>query len=186
VSDDVAPLSAAAHTHADHTHAGHAHGSRGHAHGPDGHAHDADDHGHAGHDHAGHDHAGDGETPFWRRRQVRQTLVALAAFALALIVSAVAPSFARAGFAAAVVVGLLPIARVAWAAATSGTPFSIESLLVIAAVGPRGLGAAEAAPAVVVPAPASRHSRVSCPKRRCSRSAASPARSRRRRSPSGR
>ena len=52
-------------------------------------------------------------------------------------------------FLAALAVGLLPIASRAFAAARAGTPFSIETLMTIAAVGAVIIGAAEEAAAVV-------------------------------------
>ena len=50
----------------------------------------------------------------------------------------------------ALAVGLLPIAQRAWAAAWAGSPFSIEMLMTIAAVGAVLIGAAEEAAVVVV------------------------------------
>jgi Cd2+/Zn2+-exporting ATPase len=52
-------------------------------------------------------------------------------------------------FVAALCVGLIPIARRALMAALAGTPFSIETLMTIAAVGAVIIGAAEEAAAVV-------------------------------------
>lgn len=135
----------------DHDH-GHAHDNgrhhdHGHAPAAAKHAHADQDH---AHDHHGHDHGADDETPFWRRRQVRLTIVAAAAVALAYLAAWLAPDLERPAFAVAVVIGLAPIARIAWAAAVTGTPFSIESLLVIAAVGAVLIGAEAEAAAVVV------------------------------------
>ena len=53
-------------------------------------------------------------------------------------------------FTLAMLVGLLPIARRAIAAATMGTPFSIEMLMTIAAVGAVFIGATEEAAMVVL------------------------------------
>ncbi len=46
-------------------------------------------------------------------------------------------------------IGLVPIARRAYMAAINGTPFSIEMLMTIAAVGAMFIGATEEAAAVV-------------------------------------
>jgi Cd2+/Zn2+-exporting ATPase len=59
------------------------------------------------------------------------------------------PSFEKGAFLAALSVGLVPIARRAFAAARSGTPFSIEMLMTVAAVGAVAIGATEEAAAVV-------------------------------------
>jgi Cd2+/Zn2+-exporting ATPase len=136
----------AGHDHAGHDHAAHDHGGHDHAAHTD-HDHAGHDHGHAGRD---HDHAADAAMPFWQRRPVRLAAIAAIAMALAYAVGLLAPSLARPAFVVAVLIGIAPIARVAWAAATSGTPFSIESLLVIAAIGALFIGAEEEAAAVVV------------------------------------
>src|SRR3546814_15259375 len=52
-------------------------------------------------------------------------------------------------FAAAVIVGVFPFARKALALAKSGSPFSIETLMSVAALGALVLGEAEEAAAVV-------------------------------------
>jgi cation transport ATPase len=59
------------------------------------------------------------------------------------------PSIASYAFLAAMLVGLVPIARRAFMAALAGTPFSIEMLMTIAAVGAVIIGAGEEAAAVV-------------------------------------
>ncbi|MDQ0511206.1 Cd2+/Zn2+-exporting ATPase [Angulomicrobium amanitiforme] len=152
------------------------HDPAGHAHGP-GCSHDADhaqDHGHAsaapvgvraapaaratdrhdhdrdGHDRDGHDHAHlsiDG--PWWKSGKARLTLVCGAALAGAYAIGHVAPWLDPWIFIAALLIGLVPIARRAVMAALSGTPFSIEMLMTIAAVGAVVIGASEEAAAVV-------------------------------------
>lgn len=59
------------------------------------------------------------------------------------------PSIALWAFTAAMLIGLVPIARRAIMAALNGTPFSIEMLMTIAAVGAVFIGATEEAAAVV-------------------------------------
>ncbi|MBI2718940.1 MAG: cadmium-translocating P-type ATPase [Rhizobiales bacterium] len=69
----------------------------------------------------------------------------VAAYALGKLVPAVEPY----AFIAAMLVGLVPIARRALMAALGGTPFSIDSLMTIAAVGAVIINAAEEAAVVV-------------------------------------
>jgi Cd2+/Zn2+-exporting ATPase len=129
--------------------------------------HDHDHHDHEGHDHAGHDHAApaadampaglhghddedeDG-VAWWRTGKARLTIVAAAGFALAWIIVAALPQFGHWPFALAMLVGLVPIARRAFMAARFGSPFSIETLMTIAAVGAVAIGASEEAAVVVV------------------------------------
>ncbi len=129
--------------------------------------HDHDHHDHDGHDHAGHDHAApaadampaglhghddedeDG-VAWWRTGKARLTIAAAAGFALAWIVVAALPQFGHWPFALAMLVGLVPIARRAFMAARFGSPFSIETLMTIAAVGAVAIGASEEAAVVVV------------------------------------
>lgn len=59
------------------------------------------------------------------------------------------PAYEKGAFLAALGIGLVPIARRAFAAALGGTPFSIEMLMSVAAVGAVAIGATEEAAAVV-------------------------------------
>ena len=59
------------------------------------------------------------------------------------------PGYAEWIFAAAVITGVLPFARKAFALAMSGSPFSIETLMVVASLGALVIGEAEEAAAVV-------------------------------------
>jgi Cd2+/Zn2+-exporting ATPase len=120
-----------------------------------GHGHDHEGHDHAGHDHGaesgGHDHAhfdlGDG--PWWQTKKAILTGVTGMALALTYLAHLALPSVPQWIFVPALAVGLVPIARRALAAAVAGTPFSIEMLMTIAAVGALAIGAAEEAGAVV-------------------------------------
>ncbi len=127
-----------------------------HAHGPAcSHDHDHD---HDGHDHApkaaaveglhGHDH-GPSEGPWWKGRKGRLTILAGAALVVAYGIGHLFPAVATYAFVVAMAVGLVPIARRAVMAALAGTPFSIEMLMTIAAVGAVVINAAEEAAAVV-------------------------------------
>lgn len=116
------------------------------------------------HDHAGQGHGhgsvketeglhGHGHSPmagaWWQSSKGRLTsacgLAVVAAFAAGKLV----PFVASYAFLAAMLVGLVPIARRAFMAAKAGTPFSIEMLMTIAAVGAVFINAAEEAAAVV-------------------------------------
>ncbi|HTO29782.1 MAG TPA: heavy metal translocating P-type ATPase [Pararhizobium sp.] len=129
--------------HGSHDHHGHSH------------AHDA----HEGHDHAkpvvaetiglhGHDH-GPTDGSWWKSRKGKLTIACGAAVVAAYGIGHLVPSIASVLFIAAMLVGLIPIARRAIMAAMAGTPFSIEMLMTIAAVGAVFINAGEEAAAVV-------------------------------------
>ncbi len=122
-------------------------------------------HTHAGHDHAhseaepshaapaveglhGHDH-GLSSGPWWKSKKGRTTILAGAALVIAYAAGHVFPAIQIYAFALAMLVGLLPIARRAFMAARAGTPFSIEMLMTIAAIGALVINATEEAAAVV-------------------------------------
>jgi Cd2+/Zn2+-exporting ATPase len=125
-----------------------------HEHGP-GCSHDHD---HAGHDHKseaaaveglhGHDH-GPSEGPWWKGKKGRLTILAGASLVIAYGVGHLFPAIETYAFVVAMFVGLVPIARRAIMAALAGTPFSIEMLMTIAAVGAVVINATEEAAAVV-------------------------------------
>ncbi len=87
--------------------------------------------------------------PWWRSKKASLALACGAALVAAFIVGKLAPSIAPYVFIAAMLVGLVPIARRAIAAALAGTPFSIEMLMTIAAVGAVIINAGEEAATVV-------------------------------------
>ncbi|MCK0206563.1 cadmium-translocating P-type ATPase [Starkeya koreensis] len=154
------------HAHGDgcgaHNHGAHDSCCGGHAHG-----HDHAEHDHAEHEHergrdsgvdsaaparaareSGHSHL-PGDVPWWRTGKARLTLVCGAALAGAYGLGHFFPGLDPWIFIAALSIGLVPIARRALMAALSGTPFSIETLMTIAAVGAVIIGASEEAAAVV-------------------------------------
>lgn len=162
----------------DHAHGGD-HGHFDHACcGHDHHHHDNDDHGHdhvgrhhnhaetGGHNHArdhagnaspapvaveglhGHDH-GPSDGPWWQSKKGRLTIFAGLALVAAYAVGLIFPEVETYAFIVAMLVGLVPIARRAVMAALAGTPFSIEMLMTIAAVGALIINATEEAAAVV-------------------------------------
>jgi len=125
------------------------------------HDHDHAEHGHEGHDHArqeqatdaleglhGHDHA-PMAGPWWQSKKGRLTILSGAALVVAYAVGHLVPSIASYAFVVAMLIGLVPIARRAVVAAFAGTPFSIEMLMTIAAVGAVIINAGEEAATVV-------------------------------------
>ncbi|HEV7307297.1 heavy metal translocating P-type ATPase [Ensifer sp.] len=155
-----------------HVCSGHDHGDHGHHH-DHGHDHDHDhnhdhDHDHDHHDHRheggagsksqgeaaaiglhGHDH-GPTSGPWWKSGKGKLTIASALALIAAYAVGKLVPATEPWIFTLAMLVGLLPIARRAFAAATMGTPFSIEMLMTIAAVGAVFIGATEEAAMVVL------------------------------------
>ena len=143
---------AQSHDHKDHDH-DHAHDD--HDHGTESHEHDHTGHNHAGHEHDaavaglhGHDH-GPTTGPWWKSAKGRLTIASGVALAVAWGIGKLVPELDVWIFTAAMLVGLLPIARRAFMAAMVGTPFSIEMLMTIAAVGAVIIGAGEEAATVV-------------------------------------
>jgi Cd2+/Zn2+-exporting ATPase len=152
-----------AHNHGGHGHAGHHHSTHDHAH------HSQDHHGHpqghdaadkpipataratdAGHGLPGHVHEATPDGMAWHRTtKGRLVLVTGAALALAWAASMALPAMSCWIFVAACLIGLVPVARKAWAAASAGMPFTIEMLMTIAATGALVIGAAEEAALVV-------------------------------------
>ncbi|TXI11326.1 MAG: cadmium-translocating P-type ATPase [Rhizobium sp.] len=141
-------------THHD-DHAGHDHDHGDHEHGASGHKHDHAKHGRVSEktDAAieglhGHDH-GPTSGPWWKSSKGRLTLATGMAFVAAWGIGKLFPALDAWIFAVAMLVGLLPIAKRAFMAARMGTPFSIEMLMTIAAIGAVIIGASEEAAAVV-------------------------------------
>ncbi|MDV4183575.1 heavy metal translocating P-type ATPase [Rhizobium brockwellii] len=152
----VAPLAgnaAPAHAHSSQHRHDHGHDHRDHA----GHDHDhaSHDHDHS-HDHGekeieglhGHDHA-PMAGPWWQSRKGRLTILSGGALVAAYTVGHLVPAIASYAFIVAMLIGLVPIARRAIMAAFSGTPFSIEMLMTIAAVGAVIINAGEEAATIV-------------------------------------
>lgn len=130
--------------HSDHDHSGHSvNGDHGHENNHD-HTHSDE----AGKSLHGHDH-GPSEAPWWKSRKGRLTIIAGLALVVAYVAGHLIPAIATPAFILAMFVGLFPIARRAIMAARMGTPFSIEMLMTIAAVGALIINATEEAAAVV-------------------------------------
>lgn len=126
----IAPAKGAAQTADDHAHGDHGHG----------HEHE--------HDHSGHAEIFDG--PWWKTRKALLTFLCGAALVAAYFVGLAFPAVGHWAFFAALAVGLIPVARRAVVAGVTGTLFSIETLMTIAAVGAVFIGATEEAATVVL------------------------------------
>lgn len=100
------------------------------------------------HDHA-HAHEDEPGVAWWRTKKAALTLAAGAAVAIAWALGLVFPAQRPALFIVATFVGLAPIARRAAMAALNGSPFTIETLMTVAALGAMLIGAQEEAAAVV-------------------------------------
>lgn len=98
----------------------------------------------------GHDHGPTDGSP-WQSKKGRLTIACGAALVAAYAVGQLVPSIASYAFIAAMLVGLVPIARRAIMAAMAGTPFSIEMLMTIAAIGAVFIDAGEEAAVVFLP-----------------------------------
>lgn len=96
----------------------------------------------------GHDY-GAGEGAWWKSKKGRLTIFSGLSLAAAYALGHLVPAIGAYAFILAMLVGLVPIARRAFMAARFGTPFSIEMLMTIAAVGALVIDATEEAAAVV-------------------------------------
>jgi Cd2+/Zn2+-exporting ATPase len=80
-------------------------------------------------------------TPWYNTAKGRLVLGSGALVALAFLASFVAPAFAPWTYAAATLLAVVPVARKAWGAARTGSPFDINALVSIAALGALLIGA---------------------------------------------
>jgi Cd2+/Zn2+-exporting ATPase len=112
---------------------------------------DHHDHDHSDHSHGGSDsHVEIFDGPWWRTRKALLTLTCGLALAAAYLIGRVFPDIGHWSFLAALLVGLVPVGRRAIAGTLAGTPFSIETLMSIAAIGAVIIGATEEAATVVL------------------------------------
>ncbi|MCI0998500.1 cadmium-translocating P-type ATPase [Ochrobactrum sp. C6C9] len=86
---------------------------------------------------------------WWRTDKGRTMLISGGGLVVAYVIGHLYPPISLWAFTAAMLIGLVPIARRAYMAAINGTPFSIEMLMTIAAIGAVFIGATEEAAAVV-------------------------------------
>ncbi|MBN2751093.1 MAG: cadmium-translocating P-type ATPase [Rhodospirillaceae bacterium] len=118
--------------------------------------HDAHDHdrehgcGHTG-DGGHHSHGSAGSwRALWREGPLRGAVFYAGALQTAAVTGRFWPQWEAVAFCVAMVVGLFPVARRALADARSGNPFSIETLMTVAAVGAVAIGAVAEAATVVL------------------------------------
>ena len=95
-----------------------------------------------------HEHA-IGSQSWWQSRKGILTIASGLALAAAYLLGKLVPAAEHWAFLIAMLIGLIPIARRAMSAARVGTPFSIEMLMTVAAVGAVIIGATEEAATVV-------------------------------------
>ena len=114
----------------------------------DDHDHGADHQDQGGKGLHGHDHR-PAAGPWWTSAKGRLTIASGAALAAAFAVHYALPAAGPWIFIAAMLIGLMPIARRAVMAALAGSPFSIEMLMTVAAIGAVIIGAGEEAATVV-------------------------------------
>lgn len=86
---------------------------------------------------------------WWQTKKGQQMLLTGGALIIAYGLGYLFPAYELFAFTVAMLIGLIPIAKRAFMAAINGTPFSIEMLMTIAAVGALFIGATEEAAAVV-------------------------------------
>jgi Cd2+/Zn2+-exporting ATPase len=86
---------------------------------------------------------------WWQTRKGKHVIGLGALMGSAYAIAQLVPGYAEWIFAAAVIAGVVPFARKAFALAQSGSPFSIETLMSVAAIGALVIGEAEEAAAVV-------------------------------------
>lgn len=87
--------------------------------------------------------------PWWQTGKGRLVVIDAALLGTAFGFASVTPSLSFSAYLAAAGLGLVPIARRAFVGAMSGTPFSIETLMSVAALGALAIGAAEEAAVVI-------------------------------------
>ncbi|MFZ3074868.1 MAG: heavy metal translocating P-type ATPase, partial [Psychrobacter glacincola] len=86
---------------------------------------------------------------WWQSRKGKQVVGLGLLMSIAYALSLLFPDYGMWAFAVAVIVGVFPFARKAFALAMTGTPFSIEMLMSVAALGALIIGEPEEAAAVV-------------------------------------
>ena len=110
---------------------------------------------HTGHDHAEHEHAGHTHevapagTPWYRTGQGRLVVTSGILLLAAWLFGFIEPRFATAGYIAATLLGVWPLAKKAVASARLGDPFSINMLVSLAAIGAVAIGEAPEGAVVV-------------------------------------
>ncbi len=108
------------------------------------------DHTAGAHDHAGHTHeVAPAGTPWYRTGQGRLVVTSGILLLAAWLFGFIEPRFATAGYIAATLLGVWPLAKKAVASARLGDPFSINMLVSLAAIGAVAIGEAPEGAVVV-------------------------------------
>ncbi|MEZ2354241.1 heavy metal translocating P-type ATPase [Caballeronia sp. RCC_10] len=87
---------------------------------------------------------------WWRGRKAYLVLAIAAMFGSAFAVAHIEPALAQWAYSVAALISIVPFAKRAYAGAISGTPFSIETLMSVAALGALLIGAAQEAAVVIL------------------------------------
>jgi len=132
--------------HSNRDHEGHDHA--GHDHGPKASSTKQDESGHGSPGHI-HDDPADRGKRWFQTAKGRLVIFTALLLAAAWIIEYLAPEIGKWAFVAACLIGVAPVAQRAFAALRMGQPFTIESLMTIAAVGALFIDAAEEAALVV-------------------------------------
>jgi Cd2+/Zn2+-exporting ATPase len=94
--------------------------------------------------------AGSARLPWWRGRKTHLALIIAAMFGIAFAVAHIEPTFEQWAYSVAALISIVPFAKRAYAGAISGTPFGIETLMSVAALGAMLIGAAQEAAVVIL------------------------------------
>jgi len=86
---------------------------------------------------------------WWRTRKGRLALFTGAMFATAFALAQIDPQVGQWAYSIAALVSIVPVLKRVYAGAISGTPFSIETLMSVAALGAVAIGAAQEAAVVI-------------------------------------
>lgn len=144
--DFVLPGAHDGHGHDDAAHEGHDHAE--HDHGPKATAAKRDDSGHGSPGHV-HDDPADRGKRWYQTAKGKLVIFTALLLGAAWVIEYLAPEIGKWAFVAACLIGVAPVAQRAFAALRLGQPFTIESLMTIAAIGALFINAAEEAALVV-------------------------------------
>jgi Cd2+/Zn2+-exporting ATPase len=144
--DFVLPGAHDGHGHDDAAHEGHDHAE--HDHGPKATAAKRDDSGHGSPGHV-HDDPADRGKRWYQTAKGKLVIFTALLLGAAWVIEYLAPEIGKWAFVAACLIGVAPVAQRAFAALRMGQPFTIESLMTIAAIGALFINAAEEAALVV-------------------------------------
>lgn len=87
--------------------------------------------------------------PWWKGTKGRLVIATGLLFALAFVVATILPQWERWIYSAAALISVVPFARRAYSGAVSGSPFTIETLMTVAALGAVVIGEAEESAVVI-------------------------------------